>query len=100
MQAKAIIAARESAERIGDPPYFARRVIHKLMNATASPDRDTGAGLWTHAPCDNEYPILVINAITGMAWRTPYTWGLDEFRHSAPEDARHISVFELSEIVS
>lgn len=91
MQEAAIVAASESVERLGDPSYFARRVIHKVLNACADPDSPVGCGLWTETCDDNEYPVLVINAHTGLAW----TCGDAEIHNSAPADAKHVESFHL-----
>jgi hypothetical protein len=90
-QVRAILAARESTDRLGDEAYFARRVIHKLLLAEADADSATGHGLWVTTPCDNEYPILVINANTGMAWLC----GDNEYRLD-PDEAVHVNDFDLS----
>lgn len=75
---QAALAALPKAEgRIGDEAYFARIVIHNVLVAVADPDSETGTGLWTEYPCDNDgYPILVINAETGEHWFT----GIDNYR--------------------
>jgi len=92
-QVHAIIAARDSQERLGDEAYFTRRVIHKLMITEADSDSPTGHGLWVTDPCDNEYPILVINAKTGMAWLSDE----NEYRND-PDEAVHINDFDLSSL--
>lgn len=54
--------------RIGDESYFARIVIHNTLLRLADPESETGFGLWTAHPDDNEHPILVVNALTGKHW--------------------------------
>jgi hypothetical protein len=71
MQATALQAAVESTKRLGDESYFARRVIHKVLNSVDPDAAETGHGLWTVAPPDNEYPVLVINSQTGAYWYVP-----------------------------
>ena len=70
MQETALIAARESVARLGDSSYFARRVVHKILNTYDQNAGETGHGLWTDSPPDNEHPVLVINAETGQYWYT------------------------------
>jgi hypothetical protein len=64
-QDAAIKEIPSASRRLGDPSYFTRILIHRLLNADADPDSETGHGLWTEQPDDNEYPILVINAVSG-----------------------------------
>lgn len=92
MQRTAIEAARASVGRLGDPSYFARRVIHKVLVACADPESETGCGLWTTGPDDNEYPLLVVNAHSGLAWLCNDT----DFGKDAPASAVHISQFEIA----
>jgi hypothetical protein len=68
MHANAIKAAQDSVSRLGDPEYFTRRVIHKVLNMQDPDAGETGHGLWVGEMPDNEYPILVINAESGAAW--------------------------------
>lgn len=56
--------------RMGDEAYFARILIHNVLHRLADPTMETGHGLWIDHPCDNEYDILVINALTGEYWMT------------------------------
>ena len=65
---EAIALIPKASVRLGDTSYFARILIQNLLRGFASPDRDTGAGLWVSHPDDNEHPILVINAHTGEHW--------------------------------
>lgn len=90
-QLRAILSARASTERLGDESYFARRMIHKMMLAEANPDSATGHGLWVSQPPDNEHPILVINATTGMAWLCDD----NEYRLD-PDEAVHVNDFDIS----
>lgn len=94
MQESAILAARWSTGRLGDPSYFARCVIHKVLNANADDNELTGAGLWTETCDDNEYPVLVINAHSGLAWTCDDT----EVHQRPPDNAEHVSVFHLPEV--
>lgn len=64
----AIAALPKANRRLGDEAYFARILVQNVLNAFVSPDSEIGAGLWTRMPCDNEHPILVINASTGEHW--------------------------------
>lgn len=64
----AIAEIEAASARKGDPSYFARILTQRVLNALADPDSETGFGLWTTGPDDNEYPILVINANTGQHW--------------------------------
>lgn len=66
----ALRGVEKAQGRIGDPSYFARIVIHHVLNEIADPDSELGFGLWTTRPCDNEHPILVINSQTGEHWFT------------------------------
>lgn len=54
--------------RKGDESYFTRIMVQNVLNAVARPDEETGAGIWTDFPDDNEHPYLVINAVTGHHW--------------------------------
>lgn len=72
IHAAALAALPKAAGRVGDTSYFARIIVHNVLNAVADPDSETGAGLWTVFPDDNDgYPVLVINAQTGKHWFTP-----------------------------
>lgn len=64
----AFIAAVASVPRLGDPSYFARRVLHLTLQALDPECSETGYGIWTDRMDDNEHPILVINGQTGMCW--------------------------------
>lgn len=64
----ALAALPKAMKRIGDESYFARILVHNVLNAVADPDEETGSGLWTTCFGDNEHPILVINAMTGAHW--------------------------------
>lgn len=64
-QRKAIECLPLARGRIGDETYFARILIHNLLIGAADPGSETGHGLWTESPPDNEHPILVIDANTG-----------------------------------
>ena len=66
--------------RIGDPSYYARIVIHHVLDAIADVDSELGFGLWTTRPCDNEHPVMVINAMTGECWYS----GDAGFRYDKP----------------
>lgn len=79
--------------RLGDPSYFIRRTVHLAMNEFDPQMSETGVGLWTQHPDDNEHPILVINAMTGMAWMSDE----DHYRESAPTLALHLSEFKLGD---
>lgn len=72
----ALDALPAALRRAGDPSYFTRILIHRILVAVADPDADTGTGLWTTFPCDNEHPILVVNAETGHHWLA----GEDDYR--------------------
>jgi hypothetical protein len=54
--------------RKGDPAYFARILVHNVLDELADADSATGHGLWIDWPCDNQYPVLVVNAMTGEHW--------------------------------
>lgn len=64
----ALEGVEKGRNRIGDPSYFARIVIHHVLHSIADENSELGFGLWTTHPCDNEHPILVINAQTGEHW--------------------------------
>lgn len=66
----ALEGVEKGRNRIGDPSYFARIVIHHVLHSIADPNSELGFGLWSDQPCDNEHPILVINAQTGECWLT------------------------------
>jgi hypothetical protein len=67
-QQTAIAQIPAARGRVGDPAYFARIIVHRLLHADADHESETGHGLWVEYPCDNEHPILVINAMTGEEW--------------------------------
>jgi hypothetical protein len=46
--------------RWSDPSYFTRIVIHRVLDALADPNSETGFGLGCE-PDDNQYPILVLD---------------------------------------
>ena len=64
----ALQALPMAMKRQGDPAYFARILIHNILVQLADPGSETGFGLWVTQPCDNEHPILVINALDGTHW--------------------------------
>jgi hypothetical protein len=64
----AIKAAQDSAGRLGDPSYFTRRVLQLILKAMDPDANETGFGIWTAQPDDNEYPVLVINGESGDCW--------------------------------
>lgn len=77
------IKAAES--RIGDSSYFARIVIHRTLAELADPMSETGHGLWTVIPPDNEHPILAVNAMTGNHWLCDRrSWAKDQPETSNP----------------
>jgi hypothetical protein len=54
--------------RAGDPSYFTRILVQRVMNEMFDPNRETGGGLWVGGPDDNSYPILVVDSMTGDTW--------------------------------
>jgi hypothetical protein len=68
LHAVGFAAAVTALPRLGDPSYFARRVLHLTLQAVDPECSETGFGIWTDHPDDNEYPILVINGQTGTCW--------------------------------
>lgn len=64
-QNSAIGLIPKAMRRAGDPSYFTRILIHNLLMLEASVESETGHGIWTEFPDDNEHPILVIDAETG-----------------------------------
>lgn len=75
--------AVDALGRLNDPTYFARCIVQNVCNDQFDPTSLTGGGIWTVMPCDNEYPILVINATTGKAWFC----GEQDWAKDAPADA-------------
>lgn len=66
-------------QRLGDPSYFARIIVHRVLIDIADDTSPTGFGLWTTGPDDNEHPILVVNAMTGHHWYVDEgSWAYDE----------------------
>jgi hypothetical protein len=86
-----IDAAILSRPRLSDPSYFIRRTVQIALQRMDPEASEGGHGLWVAMPDDNEYPILVINAMTGL------TWLADEhsYREDAPDGAVHVSEFVL-----
>jgi hypothetical protein len=78
----ALAALPKAMNRRGDPSYFARIIVHNCLVAVADPNEETGAGLWTKYPDDNEHPILVLNAETGEHWYA----NEETFRYDQKED--------------
>ena len=64
----ALRALPKAMARVGDESYFARILVHNVLLEVADAESETGTGLWTRWPCDNEHPIMVINATTGHHW--------------------------------
>lgn len=88
-QNAAIVAAKVALPRLEDDSYFARRLVHLLLNDQDPEAGETGHGLWTDATGmpDNEHDILVINAATGLAW---FAHDANAYTDDAPKGAKHL----------
>ena len=62
----------ERKERWDDQAYLARMIFSEMVRGDL--DSDTGYGIST-TMCDNEYPIIVLDPSTQMAWLEEYEWG-------------------------
>lgn len=66
-----VAALKEAVEspiaqaRVGDPEYFNRIVIQRVLMAVADPNDDTGYGISTSEPGSDAGCIATVNSLTG-----------------------------------